>query len=104
MGAAVRCLFRPAIDSDGSMHYETSTQENRTRETGPALFATPVSFVRKLGRGTKPARVFRQPFYNLGTIKDFGASAPGSSPQKTGAPTRIGAAAFILNGKSLGSL
>jgi len=39
-----------AIDSDGSMDYSTLHQEKRTRETGPALFATPVSFVRKMGK------------------------------------------------------
>jgi hypothetical protein len=32
--------------------------------------------------------------HNLRMFLNFGASAPGSSPQKTGAPTRIGAAAF----------
>ena len=61
-------------------------KRNRTRETGPALFATPVSFVRKLGRGTKPARAFGQPFYSLRTIKTFWSIRPRLKSTKNWSP------------------
>jgi len=79
-------LFSAAIDGRWYFGLFDFCPTKRTRETGPALFATPVSFVRKMGR--EPANRRRR-CHSLGTNYKFGASAPGSSPQKTGAPTRI---------------
>ena len=58
--------------------------KRRTRETGLAP-VPPVSFVRR----DSPSPRSPGPRHNLGTILLFGASAPGPSPPKTGAPTPV---------------
>ena len=60
------------------------TQEKRTGEAGPALIATPVSFVRKVEE-KRPPEPGGCP-HSLGTINHFGASAPVPSPQQNWSP------------------
>ena len=51
----------PPLTPRGFCTIYSFTQEKRTRETGPALFATPVSFVRKL-EGANLAQPGRRPY------------------------------------------
>src|SRR5512146_1940386 len=99
MGTAVRCRLA-AIDSTRPLRHPTLTKRNgrgkQNRLSLPRLFP---SFEIEQEQNS---RSHGSPFHSLGTTKDFGASAPGPNPQKTGVPTRIGTAAFNLNGQSLG--
>src|SRR6266581_6052429 len=55
MGAAVRCLLWQPLTRSELCTTHTLTQDKRTRETGSALFATPVSFVRKMEGSLNPS-------------------------------------------------
>src|SRR5262249_24201949 len=64
--------------ADWAKHY--SHQTKRARETGLALIATPVSFVRKFGERESeeppPSQPVGLPIHNLGTRKQFGNIRP----------------------------
>jgi hypothetical protein len=93
-----------AIDSGTPLRYHTLTKRNGRGKQNRALFAPLFpSFEIK----EKPScRSRGSPFIASERFKRFGASAPGPNPQKTGAahPGGEAAAAFNLNGQSLGSL
>src|SRR5580765_6634793 len=96
-GSCGQASFGQLLTADGILAYLTSAQQNgRGRQDRlflPPLFPSFEKWARSRGLPTAAADAIA-----LERTTHFGASAPGSSPQKTGAPTRIGAAVFILNG------
>src|SRR5258707_3797163 len=73
------------VDSSALFQYECLDLQNRARETGLALVPSCFlgSKIRDKATPRKRHRA-RSPRHNLGTFHNFGASAPGPNPQKTG--------------------
>jgi hypothetical protein len=94
------------IDFAQWLGYQRLTPNKTGEGDRTSSFCHPVSFVRKFGGEQKKTRPLSHSATDITSERanHFGTSAPGSSPPKTGTPTRIGAAAFTLNGKLLGLL
>jgi hypothetical protein len=73
-------------------------KKNRTRETGPALFATPVSFVRKLGKEQNPPEPLAGHLIASERLKILEHPPQAQVHKKLEPRLAFGAAAFILNG------
>ena len=91
------------LTSTGLCSITRLTYSKRTRETGPALIATPVSFVRKMWR-SQAGRNSSCQVHTSERLMILEHPPQCQVHQKTGASTRIGAAACHLNGESLGEL
>jgi hypothetical protein len=78
------------LDSVRPVHYYIPTLQKRTRETGPALFATPVSFVRNRDKQSPSPHPPGRRSYNLGTTTTNLEHPPLAQVHlKTGAPTPV---------------
>jgi hypothetical protein len=90
--------YLPAIDSVGTLRYQAITQEKRTREAGPALFATPASFVRKLRKEQNPPQPLAGHLIASERLKILEHPPQAQVHKKLEPRLAFGAAVFILNG------